>query len=114
MPSPLRRLLAAACLAAAFGAAQAQVMLVDSVNTEHGADGSAEYTGFAQLSAANVDLLGPGSFGGPCRAAVGSSACLGEVPPPIAAPVPEPSTYALMLAGLAGIGFKLRQRRRDD
>ena len=26
-------------------------------------------------------------------------------------PIPEPSTYALMLAGLAGVGFLARRRR---
>ncbi|HWI12423.1 MAG TPA: PEP-CTERM sorting domain-containing protein [Burkholderiaceae bacterium] len=31
---------------------------------------------------------------------------------PIAA-VPEPQTYALLLAGLAGIGFVARRRRSD-
>jgi hypothetical protein len=222
----LRRLLVAAGLAAAsLGAAHAQVILNDDFDTEHGGTGSAEYSGFANWSAANVDLLGPGYFGSLCQAAGGSSACLdmegsgngslttlaaydlaggtevsfqfdlagdqraragnqvraavtsiyGEVlfseiftlasdapfqtfvrsfdiaadtmarfsflslgpadsmgmlldnvsifagpgggtenPGPVPAPVPEPSTYALMLAGLAGVGFKIRQRRRVD
>ena len=33
-------------------------------------------------------------------------------PPPPPPPIPEPETYALMLAGLAAIGFTARRRRR--
>ena len=33
---------------------------------------------------------------------------------PTVTPVPEPSTYALMLAGLAGVGFVARRRARRD
>ncbi|MCE9659889.1 MAG: PEP-CTERM sorting domain-containing protein [Burkholderiales bacterium] len=31
----------------------------------------------------------------------------------VTAPVPEPETYALMLAGLAAVGFISRRRRRS-
>jgi hypothetical protein len=35
-------------------------------------------------------------------------------PPPITTPVPEPQTYALMLAGLGFVATCTRRRRRDD
>ena len=52
------------------------VLLNDSFNTENGAVGSAEYSGFANWSAANVDLLAPGYFFSLCQAAGGSTPCL--------------------------------------
>jgi len=77
----LRKRLAATACALALGAllptlAQADVLLSDNFDTEHGGAGSAEYSGFANWSAANVDLLGPGYFGNLCEAAGGSSACI--------------------------------------
>ena len=79
--APLRKRLAATACALALGAllpalAQADVLLSDNFNTEHAGAGSAEYSGFANWSAANVDLLGPGYFGNLCEAAGGSSACI--------------------------------------
>ncbi len=32
---------------------------------------------------------------------------------PVSAPVPEPSTYAMMLAGIGAIGFMTRRRRQS-
>jgi len=77
-----RRLLPAvlaACLGAAVSLAHAQsatVLLSDNFNTEHGGVGAAEYSGFANFSAANVDLLAPGYFYNLCEAAGGSSSCI--------------------------------------
>ena len=77
---PILVALLAACLGAALPlAAQAApetVLLADDFNAEHGSVGSAEYSGFANFSAANVDLLAPGYFYNLCELAGGSTACL--------------------------------------
>jgi hypothetical protein len=85
-PTPLTHLrrravpvLLAACLGAALSlahAAPATVLLADNFNTEHGGTGSAEYSGFANFSAANVDLLAPGYFYNLCELAGGSTSCI--------------------------------------
>jgi len=71
--------LLAACLGAALSLAQAApatVLLADNFNTEHGGTGSAEYSGFANFSAANVDLLAPGYFYNLCELAGGTTSCI--------------------------------------
>jgi len=71
--------LLAACLGAALSlahAAPATVLLSDDFNTEHGGVGSAEYSGFANFSAANVDLLAPGYFSNLCELAGGTTPCI--------------------------------------
>jgi len=73
--SVARGAIAAACLALA-GAAQADVSLSDTFNTENGGAGAAEYSGFANWSVANVDLLAPGYFFNLCQAAGGSTPCV--------------------------------------
>ena len=69
----------ATALGAATTAAHAAdpiVLLADSFDTEHGGVGSAEYSGFANFSAANVDLLAPGYFFSLCQLAGGSTPCV--------------------------------------
>jgi hypothetical protein len=61
-------------------------------------------TGVGANSGLNV-ILGAGS---------GSITDPGPGPGPITPAIPEPSTYALMLAGLAGVGWMARRRRRDE
>lgn len=73
--SVVRGAIAAACFAVA-GAAQADVTLHDDFNAEHGGVGAAEYSGFANWTAANVDLLAPGYFFQLCQAAGGSTPCV--------------------------------------
>jgi hypothetical protein len=76
--SRLKTLALAACLVAAATAAHADpiVLLADDFNAEHGGVGSAEYSGFANFSAANVDLLAPGYFYSLCQLAGGSTPCV--------------------------------------
>ena len=77
---PVLLALLAACLGMAVSLAHAQaaptVLLSDSFNTEHAGVGSAEYSGFANFSAANVDLLAPGYFYNLCELAGGSTSCI--------------------------------------
>ena len=75
---PVLLALLAACLGMAMSLAHAQatVLLSDNFNTEHAGVGRAEYSGFANFSAANVDLLAPGYFYNLCELAGGSTSCL--------------------------------------
>ena len=66
----------AALSAAAPAAAVPTVLLNDGFDTENGGVGAAEYSGFANFSSANVDLLAPGYFFNLCQAAGGSTPCL--------------------------------------
>lgn len=66
---------------------------------------------------ASVTPLTAGLYYYLVSAAVGSGAVAGSytltsLVSPVA-PVPEPETYALMLAGLGAVGFMLRRRRAD-
>ncbi|HEY1394587.1 FxDxF family PEP-CTERM protein [Roseateles sp.] len=69
-------------------------------------------TGFryANLAAGTYQLIASGSLSG---AGFGGIAVLSTTVDVVAAAVPEPATYALMLAGLAGIGVAARRRRQD-
>jgi hypothetical protein len=76
MPQRLALALATAA-ALALPAAHAQtVLLSDSFDAENGGAGAAEYSGFANWTAANVDLLAPGYFFNLCQAAGGTTPCL--------------------------------------
>ena len=67
---------ATVALAAVAPAAADTVLLNDNFNGENGGAGAAEYSGFANWSAANVDLLAPGYFFNLCQAAGGTTPCL--------------------------------------
>src|SRR4051794_19995836 len=72
------------CLATAMTVATASgpllagptVLLNDTLNGENGGNGAAEYSGFANFSASNVDLLAPGYFFNLCQAAGDNSTCI--------------------------------------
>ena len=68
--------LAAAVCFAVPSARAATVLLDDSFNAENGGAGGAEYSSFANWTAANVDLLAPGYFFNLCQAAGGGTPCL--------------------------------------
>ena len=65
----------------------------------------------------DVPAIGGGGGGGGGIIGGGGGAIGGGVPPsppPVVSPVPEPSTWALMLMGFAVIGLSLRRKRRPD
>ena len=72
----LASLLAVTLACAAAPAAAQTVLLNDNFNAENGGAGAAEYSGFANWSAANIDLLAPGYFFNLCQAAGGSTPCV--------------------------------------
>lgn len=71
-----RGTLAALLLLGSPAMAAPVVLLNDNFNTENGAVGAAEYSRFANWTAANIDLLAPGYFYALCQAAGGSTPCV--------------------------------------
>jgi hypothetical protein len=59
------------------------------------------------------DTLGVGFFNGAGRAVIGNGLSHATVYTTTTTPVPEPETYALMMAGLAFVGWASRRRQRQ-
>jgi len=74
-------------------------------------DASASGFHYANLAAGTYQLLASGSLSGPGFGGIAVLSTTLDVT--AAAVVPEPATYALMLAGIAAIGFVARRRRQD-
>lgn len=71
-------------------------------------DASASGFHYANLAAGTYQLLASGTLSGPGFGGIAVLSTTLNVT--AAAVVPEPATYALMLAGIAGIGFLARRR----
>jgi hypothetical protein len=76
MLARLASLIAVTVACTAAPAAAQTVLFSDDFNAENGGVGAAEYSGFANWSATNVDLLAPGYFFNLCQAAGGSTPCI--------------------------------------
>lgn len=63
---------------------------------------------FAILLRVNTSIFAPGNF----RSINGTSVTVQSFQP--VAAIPEPQTYALLLAGLGAVGFMAKRRRRND
>jgi len=92
--------------ALAAGATTGQFYLGDNESTTPGSDGSATVTitiGTNVYSGTFTDVLGDLDVDTPLTIQIGSIAT---------SSVPEPATWALMLAGFAGLGAMVRSRRK--
>ena len=98
----MKKLLAASCLAVVAAGAQAQLPELSAAAAPAGS--------FLQIAAEagqQVSTLANGEAA-TAKDADQSNATQAVIAAP---PVPEPETYALMLAGLAAVGFVIRRRR---
>jgi len=73
---PLSALLALCLLGGASLVHAQTVLLSENFNAENGGTGAAVYSGFANFTAADVDLLAPGFFFDLCERAGGSTPCI--------------------------------------